>query len=236
MTNAAIIIPSRIGSVRLINKAIAKIGDLTMIEHVILAAKKTGLDVYVATDDDKIAQKAALQKAEVIMTDPDCASGTDRVFAAMEIARLQHKVIVNLQGDMPFIDPAIIAEVAKMCLETDFDITTAVSMITSEYAQKISNVKAVLDKNNRALYFSRSLIPNNASTYFGHIGVYAFKRDSLRQFCNLPMAEIEQFEKLEQLRAMYNGMSIGACTVQTMPISVDTYDDLEMARQQASQL
>jgi len=230
MQDIAIIIPSRLGSVRLPKKPLAKIGDLTMIERVSMAALKTGISaVYIATDSTEIGALAEKSGAKAIITDKECASGTDRVFLASQIANLPHKVIVNVQGDMPFVDPDVILQVAKMCLDTDFDITTAVSEANPEYAASVSNVKAIDDKNGRALYFSRAMIPHNAQTYLCHIGIYAFKRDALSKFCSLPTSEIEKSESLEQLRALHNGMSIGACRAASMPISVDTADDLAAA-------
>ena len=230
MQDIAIIIPSRIGSVRLPNKPLAKIGDLTMIERVAIAALKTGISsVYVATDSDEIAELAKKQGAQAIITEAECVSGTDRVFLASQIASLPHKVIVNVQGDMPFVDPLVIKQVAEMCLNSDFDITTAVAKASAGYATSVSNVKAIVDKNGRALYFSRSMIPYNALSYLCHIGIYAFKRDSLERFCSLPATEIEKSESLEQLRALHNGMSIGALLATSMPISVDTKDDLASA-------
>ena len=235
MQDIAIIIPSRIGSTRLANKPLLQIGHLSMIERVALAAKQTGIsDVYVATDSQEIAQLASKQNVAAIMTDSALPSGTDRVFAACQEASLQHKVIVNLQGDMPFIEPKVILDVAKMCLESDYDITTAVAIADLEYATSQSNVKAVIAPNGRALYFSRSLIPHGNTQYFCHIGIYAFKQQALKKFCQLPVSNLEIAEKLEQLRALENGMSIGACFAQSMPISVDTSNDLALALKLAS--
>lgn len=230
MQDIAIIIPSRLGSVRLPKKPLARIGDFTMIERVCIAALKTGIaDVYVATDSREIAALAEKHGAKAIITDRECASGTDRVFLASTIANLQHKVIVNVQGDMPFIDPDVILQVAKMCLDANYDITTAVASASIEYAKSTSNVKAIVDKFGRALYFSRAMIPYNADSYLCHIGIYAFKRDALQRFCSLPVCEVEKSEGLEQLRALDNGMSIGAWGAASMPISVDTQADLDAA-------
>ena len=204
--------------------------NLTMIERVVQAAKQTNYDVYVATDTQEIASLAELQGAISVITDESCASGTDRVFRAMQILSLQHEVIVNLQGDMPFIEPSVIASVANMAASTSYDITTAVAKTDAIYAQSPSNVKAVIDTDGRALYFSRALIPYDSSTYLCHVGIYAFKRNVLEKFCHLPQCDLEKLENLEQLRALYNQISIGTCQINNMPISVDTPDDLQSAR------
>ncbi len=231
MKDIALVIPSRIGSTRLANKPLVKIGDLTMIQRVILAAKSTAIEaIYVATDTQEIADLAKSSGVQAILTDSGYTTGTDRVFAASKIANLPHKVIVNLQGDMPFIDPQVIEQVALMALNTSYDITTAVAPMPFEYAQSSSNVKVVIDSSSKALYFSRALIPHLAESYLCHIGVYAFKRPALERFCSLPIAKIEKAESLEQLRALYHGMSIGAYIAKDVPISVDTLDDLEKVR------
>ena len=229
MTNIAIIIPSRLDSTRLPQKPLAKIANLTMIEQVVIAAKHTPYDVYVATDSRDIANLSAQQGAIPVMTE-EHATGTERVFAATEILGLSHDVIINLQGDMPFIEPSTIIAVANMCQEHDYDITTAVAKADASYAQSLSNVKAIIDGRGKALYFSRSMIPHNSTTYLCHIGIYAFKRPALKKFCQLAHTNLEKTENLEQLRALYHGMSIGACIVDNMPISVDTPDDLQNAR------
>ena len=228
-SDVAIIIPSRLGSRRLAEKALAKIGDLTMIERVVIAAKQTPYQVYVATDSDLIAQLSQKQGAKTIITPKECSSGTERVFAAYKIGKLNHTTIVNVQGDMPFIEPDTISAVAHMCKTEQYEITTAVAKTDPVYAALPSNVKAILDVNGRALYFSRSMIPHNSNSYLCHIGIYAFKAASLVKFCALAPADLEKVENLEQLRALYHNMSIGACTVANMPISVDTQDDLAQA-------
>lgn len=229
-SDIAIIIPSRIGSTRLAQKALAKIGHLTMIERVVIAAKQTPYDVYVATDSTIIADLAQSQGAKTILTYQECASGTERVFAAYNIEKLTHKIIINLQGDMPFIQSDTISKVAQTCQSSNWEITTAVAKTNRQYASSESNVKAILDSNYRVMYFSRAMIPHNSNSYFCHIGIYAFKAPSLAKFCTLAPTDLEKIENLEQLKALYHNMSIGACLVDNMPISVDTIDDLAQAR------
>jgi 3-deoxy-manno-octulosonate cytidylyltransferase (CMP-KDO synthetase) len=230
MHRVAIVIPSRLDSVRLPRKPLAKIDNLTIIEHVVIAAKQSRIEsIYVATDSEDIANLAQLQGAKAIITNQECQSGTDRVFLATQLAALPHEVIINLQGDMPFVDHETIDQVALMSLNENYDITTAVAVAGQEYAQSKSNVKAIVDKFGRALYFSRGMIPYNADRYLCHIGIYGFKRAVLQKFCSLPPSSLERFESLEQLRALENGMTIGACIVKDMPISVDTQIDLDDA-------
>jgi 3-deoxy-manno-octulosonate cytidylyltransferase (CMP-KDO synthetase) len=230
MKDVALIIPSRLNSTRLPQKPLAKIGSLTMIEHVVLAAMKTDINaIYVATDSLDIATLAEKHGARAIITEQECVSGTDRVYMAARIADLDHRVIINLQGDMPFVEPEVINKVAAMCLDTNYDITTAVAPANQEYARSVSNVKAIVNQHGQALYFSRSMIPHNAAQYMCHIGIYAFKKNALEKFCSLPPSDIEKAESLEQLRALDNGMTIGACIGEKMPISVDTPDDLKLA-------
>lgn len=227
INNAAVIIPSRLGSTRLPRKPLIKIGDLTMIERVVVNALDSDVaKIYVTTDSPLIMDLLSPYPIEVIMINDECNTGTDRVFLAAQKAGLEQDVIINLQGDMPFIDPTIITKVAKLALESDFDICTAVSKKGLDYAQNKSNVKVVVAPDGRALYFSRSLIPHNTEEFLCHVGIYAYKKQALKKFHSLPQSNLEKLESLEQLRAMENGMNIGVCYVENMPVSVDTQDDL----------
>ena len=233
LSDVAIIIPTRIGSTRLPRKALKKIGDLTMIEHVYKKALQTGLqDVYVATDDQEIADVIDKMGGKSIITPSDCPSGTDRVFAALQTIKHKDdiKYVVNLQGDQPFVDPKIIKDLITTLKNSDADIATPVSKIDHIAANDISKVKVVLSKNDFALYFSRSMIPHNAQEYWYHVGIYAFTKNALAKFVALPESTLERSESLEQLRALENGMKIIASYTNSIPISVDTERDLEVAR------
>jgi len=225
--NAAVVIPSRLGSTRLPRKPLIKIGDLTMIERAVVNALDSDIEkIYVTTDSPLIADLLSPYPIEVIMINEECTTGTDRVFLATKKAEIEQDIIINLQGDMPFIEPNIITQVAKLALESDFDICTAVSKKELDYAQNKSNVKVVVAPDGRALYFSRSLIPSNTEEFLCHVGIYAYKKHALEKFSALPQSNLEKLESLEQLRAMENGMSIGVCYVENMPVSIDTQDDL----------
>lgn len=231
-SDVAVIIPSRIGSTRLPSKALAMIGNKTMIEHVIerlcvpLKAR-----LYVATDHDDIAAVAAKAGAVAIMTDPECPTGSDRVFEAYQKLPDKEKInyIINVQGDMPFIKHDAVADIISLLKQDQHDIVTSCVPIGEDVAKIESNVKVVVDKNNNALYFSRSLIPHGAKDFLYHVGIYGFTVKALKQFIDLEQSNYEKCEKLEQLRALENGMKIGICISNEIPISVDTPDDLKKA-------
>jgi 3-deoxy-manno-octulosonate cytidylyltransferase (CMP-KDO synthetase) len=227
-----VIIPSRLGSARLKEKPLKKIGDKTMIEHVLSNVAGAGIPSYVATDSELIAEVVQRAGGKVIMTDPSCQSGTDRVYQAMQKIDAIDKVkyVINLQGDMPFVNPKILVSVIGMLRNSDYKIVTPVVKISPKIAASDSNVKVVLDSNHRALYFSRSLIPHGQNKdYWGHIGIYGFHKDVLTKFVSLEQSELEKAERLEQLRAIENGIDIGVCYASDYPISVDTQEDLDKA-------
>lgn len=230
--DTVIIIPSRLGSERLSQKPLQRIGNLTMIEHVLASIEKLGYPVYVATDADLIAEVVREAGGEVIMTDPACASGTDRVYQALQrIPDSQNiKYVINLQGDMPFVESGTLLEVINELRRGEYKIVTPVVKAPFEVAQSDSNVKVVVSNNNKALYFSRRMVPYGENAdYLCHVGIYGFTREVLAEFVNLPPSELEKKERLEQLRALENGIEIGICYVQDYPISVDTQEDLDKA-------
>ncbi len=230
--DVAIIIPARLGSQRLANKPLKMIGDLTMIEHVVKQVQKTGVaNLYVATDSEEIASKAQRVGGKYIMTDSDCLSGTQRVYQAFKKLPNHDSInyILNVQGDMPFVDSQAISEVIENLKNSGRDIVTPVTKVDLETISGDSNVKVIIDNNNKALYFSRSLIPHGATEFLYHVGIYGFTALALEKFANLPASYLENTEKLEQLKALENGMDIGVCYVDNVPISVDTAEDLEKA-------
>ena len=203
-----------------------------MIEHVLSQVQRTGLkNVFVATDSEEIAEKVLNIGGQVILTSPDCQSGTDRVYDALNsIADLQNiEYVVNVQGDMPFVEPESIIKVIESLKSGTHDIMTPVAKVGIEIANSNSNVKVITDHNDKALYFSRSLIPHGASEFLYHVGIYGFRKAALTKFMGFPPSSLELSEKLEQLRALQNNMSIGVCYVDNIPISVDTQDDLDKA-------
>ncbi len=231
-SDVAIIIPSRLSSFRLNKKPLQLIGNITMIEHVVSQVLASGLkNIFVATDSEEIAEKVKDRGGQFIFTSPSCSSGTERVYEAFQLIPDNHNIhyIINVQGDMPFIESETITTVIENLKNSNYDIITPVTKVSLSLANHSSNVKVIADSNNRALYFSRSVIPHGASEFLYHIGVYGFRKKALHKFVKLPPSSLEQSENLEQLRALENNMSIGVCYVNNVPISVDTEEDLNQA-------
>ena len=234
MKKIAIVIPARYASTRLPAKPLLEVKNKPIIQYVYEAAKKSkfGENVIVATDDLRI--KEAVEKFNGIceMTDENHKCGSDRI---AEIAKRHEEFdyILNLQGDEPQITPEVIdIAIEALLKEEDTDISTLVREIKSE--EQINNpncVKCVFDNNFNALYFSRCPIPykrnKNASAYYAHIGIYGYKRNSLIKMTQLPQANLEKQESLEQLRALQNGMKIKVARVNLNPIGIDTIEDFE---------
>ena len=227
-----IIIPARLASTRLPNKPLAMIDGKTMIQRVYEQALKANLgEVFIATDGLEIGNEVKKFGGNYILTNPDLQSGTDRIYSAYKLLKEDFDIIVNVQGDLPNIDPKVITECTNLALESDCDIATVASKITD--ISEINNpnvVKIALAQNSLALYFSRSAIPfskNINDDYFHHIGIYAYKKNALEKFVNLTPSPLEKRESLEQLRALENGMKIAVKIVDAHPLSVDTQEDLD---------
>ena len=227
-----VVIPARIGSTRLSKKPLIKIGGITMIERAAMKVMESGLaNIYVATDDSEIVDALTKYGIKTIMTDPNCLSGTDRAYEAWQNLANQNDFdyILNVQGDMPFIEPSTIFKVAETLWHSKCDIVTPVAKVGIEEAASESNVKVVVNLAKQAMYFSRSLIPNGAEEFLYHVGVYGYKASSLTNFVKLPASFLEKAERLEQLRAIENGMTIEVCEVNDIPMSIDTPADLKKA-------
>ena len=242
MTNkqTAIIIPARYGSSRLEGKPLLKACGKPIIQWVWEKAKAVPkVDrVIVATDDERIFNACNEFGAEVEMTSTEHKSGSDRI---AEVAKRHPEIgyIINLQGDEPLIEQENIELVIKGVLEDEqADISTLVRLI--EDMDEVNNpnlVKCVFDVNNYAMYFSRSKIPferganeNNSQgrwKFYGHLGIYGFKREALFKMTELPQAPYEMAESLEQLRALQNGMKIKVGIVKNIPVGIDTMEDFE---------
>lgn len=223
-------------STRLPNKPMADITGYPMIVQCYKRAVESGLArVVVACDSSEIVAAVESAGGEAVLTDPDLPSGSDRIYAALHQvdAGGEHDIIVNLQGDMPTLDPAIIASVLKPLSEHQrCDIATLAAEIhTEEERENPAVVKLVITQSGQALYFSRNLIPANEGVHYHHIGIYAYRRCALEKFVSLEPSPLEQREKLEQLRALEAGMIIHAELVDTVPLGVDTPEQLEMARE-----
>jgi 3-deoxy-manno-octulosonate cytidylyltransferase (CMP-KDO synthetase) len=234
-----VIIPARMAATRLPGKPLADIAGIPMIVRVWQSAMEAGTGpVAVAAGDSEIVSVVEQQGGAAVLTDPALPSGTDRIFAAVEFLDPAgaHTTVVNLQGDLPLLDPAQL-RIVKQTLETSgADIATLAAPIAD--AADIDNpnvVKPVVAWTDdasygRALYFSRARAPFGDGPYYHHIGIYAFRRAALARFVALPPSPLEKREKLEQLRALEAGMSIVVARVAEAPLSVDTPEDLEKVR------
>ncbi len=232
------IIPVRLASTRLPNKPLAYICGKTMIHRVYEQALKANLgDVIIACDGEEIAAEAKKIGAKFFITNPKLPSGTDRIYAAFkENSNKNYDVVVNLQGDLPNIDPEVIRSAAHTALKNDCDIATVASRIKDKNEIANPNVVKIAiafkDENSgKALYFSRCPIPhskNNDADFYHHIGIYAYKTSALEKFVQLSPSKLELRESLEQLRALENDMKIFVKIVDTHPLSVDTKEDLEV--------
>jgi 3-deoxy-manno-octulosonate cytidylyltransferase (CMP-KDO synthetase) len=238
MTHTLVLIPARMASTRLPGKPLADIAGEPMIVRVMRKAQAAHIGpVVVATDSEVIAACVEKSGGRAVMTRADHVSGSDRVFEALAAADPQHsaEIIVNLQGDLPTIAPSDLAQAIVPLRERDVDIGTLAAEITRVEERADPNVVKVigtpLGKSRlRALYFSRATAPWGPGPLFHHIGVYAYRREALRRFVHLPPSPLEQREKLEQLRALEAGMRIDVSLVDSIPLGVDTPEDLERAR------
>ena len=237
-----VIIPARMAASRLPGKPLADIGGLPMIVRVLRQAQAAGVgEVVVAAGDAEIVEAVEAVGGRAVLTDPALPSGSDRVKAAADLIDPMghHDVILNVQGDMPFLDPAAVAACAALLAEVPAcDIATTVGLERSVADRTDPDVvKAVLamegDLRGRALYFTRSVLFGGGPVWH-HFGLYGYRRAALDQFCAAPPSPLERREKLEQLRAMELGLSIWATVLDAAPISVDTPADLEAARIQAA--
>ncbi|MBM4316687.1 MAG: 3-deoxy-manno-octulosonate cytidylyltransferase [Deltaproteobacteria bacterium] len=223
------IIPARAHSTRFPFKILTPISGKPMIQHVWeLACRASTLDeVLIATDHEAILECVKGFGGTAMMTPSELPSGSDRIaFVAKEWSA---DIVVNLQADEPLLNPRFIDNlVQSLQLNPDCQISTlAVSRTETQELHNPNCVKVVLDNQGRALYFSRSPLMNDKEGYFyKHIGIYAYRRDSLLEFCRLAPSSLEQAERLEQLRALQNGMRIQVCLVDQDTIAVDVPDDV----------
>ena len=229
-----ILIPARLASTRLPGKPLADIAGLPMIVQVLKRAleSKAG-EVVVACDSREIAEVITQANGRAVLTDPNLPSGSDRIHAALQSIdpEAEFDVVVNVQGDMPTLDPSLIKTAVALLDNPEVDIATLAAVIRDE-AEKTDPavVKVARAENGRALYFSRATIPANQGPLYHHIGLYAYRRAALEAFVALPPSALEQREKLEQLRALEAGMRIDVAIVDTVPLGVDTPETLEKAR------
>ena len=231
-----IVIPARMQATRLPGKPLAEINGRPMIAHVIDRAKEADIGpVVVAAAENEIAEAAEQYGAKAVLTDPDLPSGSDRIKAALDSLDkdCRHDIVINVQGDIPTVSPLSIRAALTPLEEPSVDISTLVAEIkTQEELLNPNVVKAVLAASGRALYFSRALVPTGSGPVYHHIGLYGYRRKALERFVQLQPSPLELRERLEQLRALEDGMVISAAVVDDIPLGVDDLDDLERARVQ----
>ena len=237
MGKAAIIIPARYGSSRLEGKPLLEVSGKPVIQWVYEKAQQSKLAdmIIVATDDKRIYDCVISFGGDAEMTSTEHKSGSDRI---MEVVSRHPEIdyICNLQGDEPLIRPESIDAVIKKVIEDNkADISTLIREINNEEANNPNLVKCVTDNSGFALYFSRSKIPyernSGIAKFYGHLGIYGYKRKALEAMTSLPQTNLEKTESLEQLRALENGMKIKTSVVDFVPVGIDTKEDLEKFRQ-----
>jgi 3-deoxy-manno-octulosonate cytidylyltransferase (CMP-KDO synthetase) len=234
-----VVIPARMASTRLPGKPLARIAGEPMIVHVWRRAMQAEVGpVLVAAGEPEIADAVTAAGGDAVLTRPEHPSGSDRVHEALmrRDPERHHDVVINLQGDLPTIDPACLRQVAALLADATVDIGTLAAEIREAAERRAAGVvKAVVSlapgaRSGRALYFTRVLAPSGEGPHYHHIGIYAYRRAALERFVALPPAPLERREKLEQLRALEDGMTIAVGLVDRVPFGVDTPADLERAR------
>lgn len=239
---ALVLIPARMASTRLPGKPLAMIGDKPMIVHVVDRAREAGLgEPVVATDDADVLQAVQAHGGKAVMTRSDHPSGSDRIFEALQSLDPagEVEIIVNVQGDLPTLDPTIIQKAAALMDDTAVDIATLTTPIKVDHERTDPNVVKVVgtpigERHLRALYFTRASAPHGDGPLFHHIGLYVYRRAALERFVSLPPSTLEMRERLEQLRALEAGMRIDVAIVDGVPLGVDTPEHLAEARRQLS--
>jgi 3-deoxy-manno-octulosonate cytidylyltransferase (CMP-KDO synthetase) len=243
MKSFVAIIPARFASTRFPGKPLAILGGKPVIQHVYEQAKKVFENVFVATDDDRIYDAVEQFGGKAIMTSPNHKSGTDRCYEAYQKCGIETDVVVNIQGDEPFIHQSQLLTIKELFLQPETDIATLVKPFASDTSFDVlsnpNSPKVVVDDNWNALYFSRSVIPYlrgketetwaSEHTYYKHIGLYAFKSDVLGKVTSLEQAPLEIAESLEQLRWLSAGYTIKVGKTNVETIGIDTPEDLAAA-------
>lgn len=222
---------------RLPGKPLKLIAGKPMIEHVWQSSVKADIGpVMVATSEQEIVDAIESAGGQAVLTDPALPSGTDRVFAAWQSLENAEDfdIIINVQGDLPTLDPSILKPMLDAFKSPNVDIVSLAAKIedeeeiTNPNVVKIAMTELGLPNTHNAHYFSRSAIPSGGP-YYHHIGIYAYRKEALKQFTSLPASPLEQSERLEQLRALEAGMTIWVQVVDSLPFGVDTEDDYRKA-------
>ena len=245
--NPIVLIPARLAATRLPGKPLAEIAGVPMIVHVWRRAVAAEIGpVVVACGDRAIADAVEAAGGEAIMTDPALPTGSDRIHQAIGLLdpNRTHDAVVNVQGDLPLLDPRAVQIAVRGLADPEFDIATLAAAIEEESMLRDTSVNKVvagfIDPNQpaRALYFSKAVVPWGDGPHYEHIGLYAYRRTALERFVGLPRGVLEQRERLEQLRALEAGMRISVSLIEAhrIGVQVDTPADLERARQLARRL
>lgn len=238
-----VIIPARYASTRFPAKPLALLGGMPIIEHVYRQASKAVKDVVVATDDERIKSVVEGFGGRAVMTSTEHQSGTDRCYEALQNVGEQYDIVINVQGDEPFIQPEQITALIECFNDAATDIATMVKPFAEEDGiealENPNSPKVVVSRSMKAIYFSRSVIPYMRGvereewlkhhTYYKHLGIYAFRSKVLAEITALPQSSLELSEKLEQLRWLENGYVIGVATTNIETIGIDTPEDLARA-------
>lgn len=234
------IIPARYGSSRFPGKPLVEIKGKSMIQRVYERSLKSDVlnDVMVATDDERIYKHVLKFGGKAVMTSTDHQSGTDRCLEALEKSNEKYDVVINIQGDEPFIDPTQITDVANCFKDPDTDIATLVKRV--HHVEELFNpsmVKVVINNKDQAMYFSRSVIPylhevpqdqwTQQYEFLEHVGIYGYTTKALKEITQLPISSLEVHEKLEQLRWLENGYTIKVAYTNVDSEPIDTHEDLE---------
>lgn len=242
-SKVSIFIPARLESTRFPRKMLYPIKEVPLIVRVLRQAQNLSIgECYVACDSEEIKDIIEENGGKAILTDPDLPSGTDRIYQALLQLKDQPEIIVNIQGDMAVFNKEVVIKPLKSLINNqDADMTTPVSLITQEQNTNNPNkVKIVFEgmqseTPGKALYFSRATIPGKISKhhpeikYYEHIGIYVYRSQILQKIVKTPMSYLEKIEKLEQLRALENGIKIWAIPVKGKTVSIDALEDLPFA-------
>ena len=229
------VIPARLASTRFPEKILFKINGKTLLEHAVNNLKRANISEFVvACDDNKIAELCNELNVKSILTDPQLPTGTDRVSAAIQNLDIEYDYIVNMQGDLVYFDASKLNEIIDMLIShPEFDIgTVCIPINEAHMISSPSTVKVAIsikEQNiGKALFFSRSPIPYGDSRYYQHLGVYAFKKEAIKKFSSLKQGYLEKIEKLEQIRALENNMTIGIKILDSCPsYEINTPEDIE---------
>ena len=230
-----VVIPARLAATRFPDKPLAEIHGVPMIVHCVNRAREADIGpVWVAAGDKEIADAVQDAGGQAVLTDPAHPSGSDRIWEAVQRIDpgARHDVVVNMQGDLPAMEPDILRALTAPLSDADIDIVTSVAVITDPEDETNPNVvKAIAGfppgaRQARALAFTRATAPAGDGPLYYHFGIYTFRRAALERFVSLPPGVLEQREKLEQMRALEAGMRIDAVLIDTLPLTVDTPEDL----------